>query len=300
MNRIELRANGLNFAALRREPDEPADSVHSHESGEERRALLLHGFPDGPHSFEPVMERLAEAGYTCVAPWMRGYHPTEPAPRGDFGITKLAADAISLLDALGWERAMLVGHDWGAATGYAAASLAPHRLSRLVALSVPPSRIFFPNFLRHPKQFKRSWYIGLFQLPEVPEQMLGRDDLSFLEDLWGPVLERAGMDDAHLERVKESFRSPYTLQAALGYYRHMNPLRGPLGSTMRSLKLVARPIETSTLMIAGDRDPAIGLDTFDRPERAFVADNWQLEVLEDAGHFIQLERPERVAELILS
>ena len=282
MDRITLDANGLTFESL------------SHGTGD-RRALLLHGFPDDPRSMRGLMRRLADAGVETVAPWMRGYGPTERPSDGNYRLDALGADAIGLLDALGWDRAMLMGHDWGALAGYVAANLAPHRLSHLVAMCVPPPRIFARNLIRHPLQFKRSWYILFFQLPFVPEQWLERRDFETLESLWTDLLRTIDGFDDHMHHVRETFREPGTTRAALSYYRHIFPSSiRDWPSYRRSLSLAWQSIECPTLMITGERDPAVGVEMFEDLEPAFEAPH-DLITLFGGGHFIQLEAPDAIA-----
>jgi pimeloyl-ACP methyl ester carboxylesterase len=106
-----IRANGVHFAYF--------------DAGQGPLVLCLHGFPDTAWSFVPLLERLAAAGYCAVAPFMRGYPPSGPAPDGDYRVITLGRDALALIEALGAQRAVLVGHDWGAAATYIAAALAP-------------------------------------------------------------------------------------------------------------------------------------------------------------------------------
>ena len=286
MDEIRLRANGLHFGAL----------IHGEGP---KRALLLHGFPDEPHSFEPMMELLAEEGYRCVAPWMRGYGPTDAPPDGDFQVAALAADAVGLLDALDWESTLLVGHDWGAVAGYAACNMSPYRVEHLVGLSVPPMRAFLKNSLRHPSQFRRSWYMFFFQLPLLPEWWLSHDDFETLEELWTGVLRAAGRDTSEVERVKNTFRHPGTLESSLSYYRALLPGRaGTLGGFRESLDLALGRIERPTLVMAGDEDPAIGIETFENLDDAFES-RWRFRRLDGAGHFIQVERPDEIVDEVL-
>src|SRR5690606_7599583 len=116
---LHVNANGLDFACL--------------ERGSGPLALVLHGFPDTPASFVPLLEALADVGYRAVAPWMRGYAPTGIPQDGDYSNNALVADAQALHNALdGDENAVIIGHDWGATVSYAAASAAPQRWSKTV------------------------------------------------------------------------------------------------------------------------------------------------------------------------
>src|SRR5271168_3195362 len=108
-------ANGLNFAYL--------------ENGSGPLVLMLHGFPDTAHSWDDLRPRLAARGYRAVSPFMRGYHPTA-IPTRDADAATLAADVLALVKALGETRAIVVGHDWGAAAAYGAAALAPDAIAK--------------------------------------------------------------------------------------------------------------------------------------------------------------------------
>src|SRR5580698_10100583 len=119
-----VEANGLSFGVLTCGDSGPL-------------ALCLHGFPDSAHTWRHLLPELAAAGYRAVAPWTRGYAPTVVASDGDYSAVTRAADANALHDALdGDSDAVLIGHDWGATTTYAAGALAPERWRRLVAIAV--------------------------------------------------------------------------------------------------------------------------------------------------------------------
>jgi pimeloyl-ACP methyl ester carboxylesterase len=169
-----IRANGVHFAYL--------------DAGQGPLVLCLHGFPDTAWSFVPLLERLAAAGYRTVAPFMRGYPPSGPAPDGDYRVITLGRDALALIEALGAHRAVLVGHDWGAAATYIAAALAPERVDRMVTAAVPHLRRFllWPNL----RQLKRSRYMGFFQLRGIPERRIVADDFKWLRAL---IRRRAGI-----------------------------------------------------------------------------------------------------------
>ena len=126
-----VRANGLSFAYL--------------SEGSGPLVLLLHGFPDTAYTWDRAMPALAAAGYRAVAPFMRGYHPTEIPADGCYDIDTLARDAVALIDALGEERAVIVGHDWGATAAYGAAATAPERVQLVIALGIPHPRSILPT-----------------------------------------------------------------------------------------------------------------------------------------------------------
>lgn len=273
-----VRANGLEF------------TVHVRGDGP-RLALLLHGFPDDAGSMLPLAERLAAQGYTAAAPFMRGYAPTERPADGRYGAAALGQDALELISALGHARATVVGHDWGAVAGYAAATLDPGRVERLVALSIPPPRVFLRNLARHPGQLGRSSYMALFQVPWVPERVLRANGLAMIDKIWTRWASSFTPPPGRLEEVKRTLSTPGTLSAALGYYR---ALRAP---SRADLRLARSRVGAPTLVVTGDADGCMALGAFDGLDDGFVAPR-RFVVLPGVGHFAPLEATDEVARLI--
>src|SRR5216110_1139498 len=123
-----VKANGVAFEYLE---DGPPDGP---------LAVCLHGFPDSAHTWRSLLPELASAGFHAVAPFLRGYAPTAVPADGRYQTGALVADACALHEALaGDERAVLIGHDWGAPAVYGAAAFAPERWSKVVGMAVPPA-----------------------------------------------------------------------------------------------------------------------------------------------------------------
>ncbi|WP_298267084.1 alpha/beta hydrolase [Geobacter sp.] len=275
-----VRANGLSFSCI--------------ESGEGPLVLALHGFPDLPRTFRHQMRYLAAAGYRVVAPYMRGYFPTD-APEGPYETAALVQDALALMDALSAEPAILIGHDWGAAAVYGAAILAPHKVSKLITIAVPPSAVFVTSLITNPEQQRRSWYMYFFQLP-VAEMAVAHNDYAFLERLWLDWSPGWHYPPEEMAALKDTFRQPGVLKAALSYYRHtLNPVNHSSGLAPVRERL-RDPIGVPTLYIHGKDDGCIGLETTEGLGKAFSAEV-QRKVL-DGGHFIHRERPDEVNRLI--
>jgi pimeloyl-ACP methyl ester carboxylesterase len=235
-------------------------------------ALCLHGFPDCAWTWRFLLPALAEAGFRAVAPWMRGYAPTDVPADRRYGTAALADDANGLHEALGADgRAVIVGHDWGAVAAYGAATAAPERWSRVVTAAVPPPSTWGMRFLSY-DQLRRSWYMFLFQTP-LAEMALPLDDLAFVERLWADW--SPGYDASHeLLRVKEALQPPEHLAAALGYYRAMfDPAQQGVPDG---------PFSQPWLYLHGDDDGCIGVEL--APAEAVV--------VKGTGHFLHLEQPE--------
>jgi pimeloyl-ACP methyl ester carboxylesterase len=286
-----VRANGLQFGVL--------------EAGSGPLALCLHGFPDSADTWRHLLPALAGAGFRAVAPFMRGYAPTAIPADGAYHLGALVADAVALHEVLGGDgNAVLIGHDWGAEAAYGAAAFAPDRWRRLVTLAVPPAaldEVLFSDY----EQLKRFSYLFMFRDPAgFADMVVARDDMAYLDKLWrdwSPGFQPG----EHLARVKQCLRQPANLAAALGYYR----AEGAAGSAGQALgtadryaaeqQAVGRQAPQPTLYLHGARDGCIGVDLARGAER-LLAPSSRMIVIEDAGHFLQLEKPGQVNDHILS
>jgi pimeloyl-ACP methyl ester carboxylesterase len=265
-----VSANGLEFGIL--------------EAGAGPLALCVHGFPDTAHTWRHLLPELAAAGFHAVAPFTRGYAPTSVPADGDYGTGALVADVNALHEALGGdERAVLIGHDWGAKASYGAAAAAPGRWRRVVALSVPPDSLNQRMFSDY-EQLRRFFYVFFFLTP-LAEPVTAADDLAFIDRLWRDW--SPGYDASEeLARVKESLGRPENLAAAIGYYRAIMQSE-PLPSGLQPF-----------LYLHGERDGCVGLDIV-RDIEEHLAPGSRLEVVEGTGHTPHLERPAEVNGLIL-
>ena len=280
-----IEANGLEFTYL--------------ELGSGPLALCLHGFPDSPHGWAEVLPALADAGYRAVAPWMRGYAPTSVPADGCYQQGALAADANALHEALGGDAdAVLIGHDWGATAVYPAVNHEPDRWAAMVAAAVPHPAAMAAFILDY-DQLKRSFYMFVFQHP-LAEAIVQQGDLAFVDRLWadwspGLDAEAAATAAAH---VKDALREPANLTAALGYYR---ATIGGVGLDPRYDEIQAAgaaPVEIPALYLHGADDGCIGVEFADAGAGMLVHERSRTEVVADAGHFLQLEQPAAVNELI--
>jgi pimeloyl-ACP methyl ester carboxylesterase len=269
------------------------------EAGSGPLALCLHGFPDCAHTWRHLLPALADAGFHAVAPFLRGYAPSAVAPDGAYHLGALVADADALHDALGGtNEAVLIGHDWGAEIAYGAAALAPGKWRRLVTLAVPPAAldpVLFSDF----DQLKRFWYLFMFRDPlGFAEAVVAADCMSFLDRLWrewSPGFE-AG---EHLLLVKQSLADPANLAAAISYYRASGPPaeRPATGRYAREQAAAGQQPPQPTLYLHGANDGCVRAGLARSAERVLAPSSRML-VIEDVGHFLHLERPDQVGELI--
>ncbi len=285
LKRITFEANGLLFHAL--------------TVGEGPPALLLHGFPDSPHTFRALAPTLADAGYRVVAPWMRGYAPTGAAPEGRYQVAALAQDVTGTIDKLstGGE-AVVIGHDWGAVAAYGGAALAGDRIRRLVVLSIPPPLTFMSGLMSSYAQQKRSWYMFFFQTP-LAEAVVAADDFAFLERLWREWSPGFEPPADLLAQSRAALSAPGALGAALGYYRALfNPaFLDPALADLQD-RIAAAPIGVPSLYLHGERDGCFGLELLAGMEALFAA-GLETEIVPGAGHWLHLEKPEAVTNRIV-
>jgi pimeloyl-ACP methyl ester carboxylesterase len=277
-----VTANGVDFTYL--------------ECGSGPLALCLHGFPDSAHSWRHLLPRLADAGFRAVAPFMRGYAPTSVPADGFFQTGALSADANALHEVLGGDAdAVLVGHDWGAPAVYGAAGSAPQRWRRVVGMAVPPGPALGAAFLTDTDQLKRSWYMFFFQHP-LSDLVVPADDLAFIDMIWSDWSpgHQAGVDVAN---VKDCLRDPANLRAALGYYRATLG-DGPRHPDYDLIQLAGGgELTQPTLYLHGADDGCIGREV---AEAARAMCPWAtVEIVEGAGHFLQLERPDVVGDRVV-
>ena len=268
------------------------------ECGEGPLALCLHGFPDSPHTWRHLMPELAAAGYRAVAPFMRGYAPTSVPSSGVYQTAALSRDANALHEALGGdEKAVIIGHDWGAPSVCGAAIDAPERWSKVVSMAVPPGPALGAAFLGNLAQVQRSWYMFFFQ-HGLSNHVVAANDLAFIDMLWAQW-SPGYVASVDLSHVKSSLREAANLQAALGYYR------ATLGDGKRDPELAelqqrmgGEYPKQPVLYLHGENDGCIGREVAEAA-RAMSPANVRYEFIADAGHFMQLEQPAQVNALIL-
>jgi pimeloyl-ACP methyl ester carboxylesterase len=278
-----VTANGLEFGYL--------------ACGDGPLALCLHGFPDSAWTWRHLLPALADSGFRAVAPFMRGYSPTQVPPDGTYQTAALGLDACGLHQALdGDADAVLVGHDWGAMAGYVAANHEPDRWRRLVTMAVPPAGAMTTAFLQY-TQLRRSWYMFFFQHP-FADGVVPMGDYEFIDGLWADW--SPGYDAAEdLVRAKDCLRDPANLAAALGYYRATIGGVG-LDPALDAVQAKgAEPTSIPTLYLHGSDDGCVGADVAAGAAAFLPADGSRMEVIDGAGHFLHVERPDHVNRLVV-
>ena len=266
--------------------------LHYVEAGEGPLVVLLHGFPEFWYSWRHQIPALAAAGFRVVAPDMRGYNLSDkPGGVQAYRVELLTRDVERLIRACGAERAVVVGHDWGAIVAWLFAMREPAMLERLVIMNGPHPVAMMRDML-NPLQLARSAYVFFFQLPWLPElaaQAGGFASLRWM--LRTDPLRADAFTPEDIERYVEAMAQPGALTATINYYRaavQRNPL---------SAREQLRRIDAPVLVIWGEQDRALGPELAE-PPHAWVP-NARVERLPDASHWVQNDRPERVNALLL-
>lgn len=261
------------------------------DSGRGRAVLLLHGFPDTPHSWAGIADSLNQAGYRTIVPYLRGYHPDTLVPDRPYDALHIAEDAIGLLDALGLESAVLVGHDWGATVVYGAAALAPDRVQAIVPIAIPHPRTLKPkNVLQALGLFVLARHFLYFQLPWADAGMR-RSDFQYIDALygrWAPGWHGPDRDTA-VQRAKEAFATPAVLTGAIDYYR-------AIGAKID--RRVLAPIQCSGLMVAGGKDFGGHLGPYEK-SRGLFEGGAELMVMPEAGHWPHREEESQFTDALV-
>jgi epoxide hydrolase 4 len=264
--------------------------LHYVEAGEGRLVVLLHGFPEFWYGWRAQIPALAAAGFRVVAPDMRGYNlSSRPAGVAAYEMSRLANDVRELIAERGAERAMLVGHDWGGAVAWATAAAHPEVVERLAVLNLPHPRRLLRG-LRTPRQLRKSWYMFLFQVPWLPERLIGLNRWRFVRDLFAHDARPGAFTVTDIERYVEAWSRPGAATATINYYR------AAFRQTPRTATGGGRPVTAPTLVIWGERDRHLGAELAE-PEHRDVPNLVGVERL-DASHWVQHDDPETVNRLL--
>lgn len=244
--------------------------------------LLLHGWPQDGTSWRQVAEQLNAAGYRTYAPTLRGASPTaNPARRSAYRASELRSDVAAMVEAIG-SPVHLVGHDWGAALAWGVASHQPELLRTLTAVSVPHPAAFLRSLVTS-RQALASWYMYAFQVPVLPELLLG--SRAFMTR----ALLGTGQQRRYAERDVSRNADRALRRGGLHWYR--GAVLEPRGH--------GRPTPVPVLQVWSDGDTAIRRPSIDRTA-AHAAGSYELAVLQGVSHWIPDQAPAELAALVVA
>jgi pimeloyl-ACP methyl ester carboxylesterase len=259
----------------------------------EKLALLLHGFPEHAISWRHQAPMLARLGYRVWAPNQRGYGRTvRPRHVNDYSLDKLVGDVGALIDASGAKHVTLFGHDWGGAVAWAAALSHVRPIDRLVVMNIPHPQRFAEALKSSWSQRARSWYILFFQIPRLPEWLLGRKRAQAVAD----AFQRAATNpEAFPEDILEIYREnalqPGGLTAMVNWYRAAVRQRRDTLERFSGQGMLDIP----TLMVWGEHDTALGKELALGTEK--LVTDFTLRYL-PASHWVQQDAPREVNAIV--
>jgi len=268
--------------------------MHYVAQGQGELVVLLHGFPDFWYVWRFQIPELAKH-FRVVAPDLRGYNKTDK-PEGveNYRLNLLAEDVLALINTLGETKATIIGHDWGGAVAWAFAAFNPEATEKLIVLNAPHPNAYTSRAKLSLRQLQKSWYVFFFQLPDVPEKVLSRNDYSFLSTMVKlSFVKKDVLTDEDLRLYKEAWSQPGALTAMLNYYRaNMNP------SILFSERTISFPKITSpTHVVWGEKDVALSKSLIENTEE-FLDAPYSIKYIADCGHWALLEQPKLVSEYI--
>lgn len=244
--------------------------------------VLLHGFPETNKSWQETAQILNQAGYRTFAVNQRGYSLTaQPSKRRDYRSSALVEDVNALLDLIA-QPVYLVGHDWGAVVAWDVAQRYPEKINHLITISVPHKAAYIRSMLMS-NQLLKSYYMGLFQLPKIPELLFEK----FTKIGLG-LLKNTGMTEQQLQDFQQDIVTEKRLSPALNWYRGI-----PFSSNKNLLKAVTVP----TLFIWGKHDAAIGYKSVELNHQYIDAP--YKEIIMDATHRIPVQNAKELSGYIL-
>ena len=265
--------------------------LHVIEAGRENDPLviLLHGFPEFWYGWRKQIAPLAAAGYRVLVPDQRGYNRSDkPKDVRAYALDQLAADVVGLIDDAGRERAIVVGHDWGAAVAWWCALRHPERVEKIAVLNVPHPLVMQRHARRSLSQMAKSWYIVFFQIPWLPDALMRRAPSSMFD-----VLGRTGRRDAFAEADRQTYQrawsQPGAATAMLAWYRAAVRYAAP--------ELAAPRVRIPVLIVWGVRDQFLDVEMARMSLE--LCERGRLEPIEEASHWVQHEEPERVNRLLI-
>ena len=255
-------------------------SLYVEDHGEGTPVLMLHGWPDSARLWRHQVPVLAGRGYRVITPDLRGFGRSEqPAEVRSYSLRNVVGDITGLLDALGVPAAHVVGHDWGGAVAWLTAIMRQDRVRTLTAISTPHP--LAPPTMR---QHEMAWYQLFFQFYGVAEATIQHDDWAWLR-----MFTRGAGD---LDQAIEDLSRPGALTASLNWYRANVAPRMP--GPVPALPPVAAP----TLGIWSTRDHYLDGERM-KASAGFVQGTWRYEEIPGASHWVPLDAPERLTDLLL-
>ncbi|WP_353734823.1 MULTISPECIES: alpha/beta hydrolase [unclassified Okeania] len=257
--------------------------IHYVTQGSGPLMLMLHGFPEFWYSWRHQIPEFAQ-DYKAVALDLRGYNESDkPEDKSAYVMSEFIKDIEGVIKELGYEKCVLVGHDWGGVIAWSFAYAHPEMVEKLIVMNIPhPAK--FKEGLGTPEQLLRSWYMFFFQLPFLPELMLEFDDYQGIGSIFKSMVNKSAVTDADIEAYKDAVAKRGALTSMINYYR--NIFSGFFNQQEWGI------LRIPTLMLWGEEDTALGKElTYGTEE---YVENFQIRYIPNCGHSVQQEQPQLV------
>jgi len=252
--------------------------------------IFLHGFPEFWYSWRKQLDHFSEQ-YHVIAPDMRGYNKSfKPSEVKDYKIEAIANDIIELINRIGKDKVIIVGHDWGAAIAWHLLLIHEERFSKGVILNVPHPLVFRHNLFTNPKQLVRSWYIFFFQIPFLPAWILSMNNFQRAAKMLENSSNEGSFTSSDLKQYKFAWANENAIQYMIMWYKAA--MRNPSQPNLYQKKEVTIPLK----IIWGKEDvalvPKMAKESLD------YCTQGELTYIEEATHWVHQDCPEKVNHLI--
>ncbi|MEC2070958.1 alpha/beta fold hydrolase [Alkalihalophilus marmarensis] len=248
--------------------------------------ILLHGFPEFWYGWRNQVEPLVQAGYRVVIPDQRGYNLSEkPLEIKEYTIDHLRDDITGIIDYLGYEKANIIGHDWGGIVAWHLTSTKPEYVEKLTVINSPHPAVFKSTIFKNPMQLLRSMYMMLFQIPKLPETLLSQSDYDSVKKVLRQTSLPDTFTDKDLSVYVNAWQQPNALTTMLNWYRAMT--RTPLVKP----SIIQIPVQ----VLWGQKDAFLSSQL--AKDSAALCDDAEL-IMIDGTHWVHLEKSELVNSMI--
>lgn len=254
--------------------------LHYVTQGEGPLMLMLHGFPEFWYSWRHQIPEFSQ-DYKVVALDLRGYNKSDkPQQQSAYVMSEFIKDVEGVIKGLGYDRCVLVGHDWGGMIAWYFTYAHPEMVEKLIVMNTPhPAK--FAQGLRTPQQLMRSSYAFFFQLPLLPELLIQWSDYQAIESAFkGMAINKNAFSSQDIEVYKNAASRRGSLTAMLNYYRNAFSNMGKQSWSI---------LQVPTLMIWGEEDTALGKELTYRTQE-YVRD-FQIRYIPNCSHWVQQEEP---------
>ena len=260
------------------------------ESGEGQPILFLHGFPECWYSWRYQLKGLSN-NFRCIAPDLRGFGKTDK-PLTGYDIETLSLDIMELSEKLSLKNFVLCGHDWGGVIAWDFAYRYKTKIKALIIMNAPHLLDYIKEIFTNPFQLLKSWYVFFFQIPYIPEKILGMKNYKLLSNLIkASIINHKFFTDKDIEILRKEISKPNALKCGISYYRNAPK------SFIKWRNLYTEKLNIPICVIWGKKDKFLSVRLAKKMAEK-TNGKFDLKVLENSGHWVQQECPEEVNRFI--